>query len=200
MKKQYIVVAIIAGTLGMFGLVAGLHSNPEENTKVQEFHSDWTASSTETPTADNVSGEYDAQVHQLKERLRSNPADTTHLLRLARLYQDGHKPLMAATYYERLLKVKPEDRQSWLDLTNCYASYGDWDKAHVAIQKMLQQFPKDEQGRYNMGAILANLGHPDQAKEIWMQLKDAKNEEVANIAKQSLAMLDQPSMTVKDEQ
>jgi len=193
MKKQYLLLLILTATFAVFGVLSIVPSEADNLPPLDSSHSGWkgSSSSESAPASDNVSSGYQAQVHQLKAYLAENPEDSTHILRLARLYQDGHQPEEAVTYYERLLKLKPEDRQSWLDITNCYAAAGQWSSAENTAKRMLAYYPDDEQGQYNLGAIYANSGNRDKARAIWKLLVKAHSEEVAEMAQQSLARLDQ---------
>ncbi|MGD8427590.1 MAG: tetratricopeptide repeat protein [Balneolaceae bacterium] len=195
MKKKYIIVVILAGTFGVFGIYAEMSSLPDTAPSWNGSQAGSMMSVPDVPGAENVSGQYKDQVKQLEAYLSDNPEDTTHLLRLARLYQDGHKPESAIAYYEQLLKINPNDHQSWLDLTNCYAATGNWKKAKRTAIAMLNNFPGDEEGQYNLGAIHANTGNTEAARKLWLQLTQSEHKEIANLAKESLQKLNHSSTT-----
>lgn len=198
MKKSYLLSLIIALTFGFFILYANLPSDAQKYPSLEEIHADIFMPAPESPDGNNVSNQFSEQLSEFEQYLAENPEDTTHLLRIARLLQDGHRPSEAAGYYERLLKLNPGDRQSWLDLSNCFAAFGNWEKAEAATYDMLDEFPGDEEARYNLGAIYANTGKEKQAREIWNGLLDASNDEVARIAGESLALLNE-TPTLKDD-
>lgn len=199
MKKKYVILLLLATTLAAFGLYAAMLPTDSTPPKWDGPQAGTMMETPEVPGADNVSDQYKNQVKQLENYLSDNPEDTTHLLRLARLYQDGHNPESATIYYERLLKLKPKDHQSWLDLTNCYATTKNWEKAKEATTRLLHNFPGDEEGRYNLGAIEANMGHPEEAKKLWGQLIQSENEEIAALAQKSLDQLAHPTMADNDQ-
>ncbi len=146
------------------------------------------------PDADNVSSQYHAQVEGLEKRLKSVPNDTTHLIRLARLYQDGHQEDKAIPHYQHYLKLHPKNHQAWLDLATCYGKQNNWQNALSVTEGLLKAYPDDAFGRYNLGAIHANMGQFQAAKKIWEQLKNLKNDpHVVAMAKQSLQQLAQMS-------
>lgn len=198
MKRSYLLPFIIALTFGLFILFASLSSDSQTNPSLEEIHADIFMPAPENPDANNVSLQYKEQVSDIEQYLAENPDDTTHLLRIARLLQDGHRPSEAAVYYERLLELNPGDRQSWLDLSNCFAASGSWDKAEASTYRMLDAFPGDEEARYNLGAIYANTGKQKEAREVWTGLLNATDNEVAKIAGESLALLN-GTPTSKDE-
>jgi len=201
MKKEYIIPLLIIATFVTFGIYARLPTAPDETiSKVGAApQAGMPMTAPDNPGANNVSDQYKNQVQQLKSYLTDNPDDTTHLLRLARLYQDGHNPELATVYYERLVKLKPKDHQSWLDLTNCYATSGDWIKAKKTTLALLDNFPGDEEGTYNLGAIQANTGNVDEAKQLWMQLTKSKKSKIAQLATKSLQQLEHPSTAGNDK-
>jgi len=198
MKKIYLIVLLLIGTLAAFGIYAEMLPAKEETPSWNGTQAGSMMETPDVPGAENVSDQYKTQVEQLKTYLADNPEDTTHLRRLARLYQDGHNPESAAVYYEQLLQLKPSDHQSWLDLTNCYATVKNWDKAKAATLSLLKNFPEDEEGRYNLGAIQANTGNTAEARKLWSQLTSSENETIADLAKQSLQKLDQPEISQND--
>jgi len=150
------------------------------------------------PDSDNVSSQYHAQVEGLEKRLESAPDDTTHLIRLAQLYQDGHQADKAIPHYKHYLKLHPKNHQAWLDLATCYGKQDEWQNALMATEQLLKIYPDDVFGRYNLGAIHANLGQFNAAKQIWTQLTILDNNpHVVAMAKQSLQQLDQMSTGIE---
>jgi cytochrome c-type biogenesis protein CcmH/NrfG len=81
----------------------------------------WQASPSESsssvkPDASNVSGSFTKKMLDLETYLSKNPSDTTHIIMLARLYQDGHKPEKAVEMYQKVLALHKTNSQLWLDL------------------------------------------------------------------------------------
>lgn len=143
------------------------------------------------PNAENVSSQYHAQVEALKQRLQTVPNDTTHLIRLAQLYQDGHQQDKAILQYEHYLKLHPRNHQAWLDLATCYGNQNEWQHALSTTERLLKTYPDDAFGLYNLGAIHANMGQFKAAREIWTRLTRLENNpHIVAMAKQSLEKLD----------
>ena len=120
-----------------------------------------------TPDGKNVTPSFHVEMEALKESLEETPADTTALLRMARLKQDGHQTEEAIAYYERYLDLRPEGRQAWLDLARSYGQMARWAEALTATQALLRHFPEDPAGLYNLGAIHANMGNSVEARTAW---------------------------------
>lgn len=168
------------------------------STNVEAMSRDMGSATDTVPDAQNVSADYHAQVEGLKKRLKSVPDDTTHLIRLAELYQNGHQPKKAIPPYEHYLKLHPHNRQAWLDLATCYSNQKDWQNALVATEGLLKAYPNDAFGRYNLGAIHANMGQFQAAREIWTKLTGLNdNPHVVAMAKQSLEKLDKMSSAME---
>jgi tetratricopeptide (TPR) repeat protein len=192
MKKSYLTLIILGLTLVVFAFwrQGQEEGNSDQNAMTQQR---WSAPETPKadPSADNVSQGYFQQVKQLKEYLNTHPQDTTHILRLARLYQDGHQPELAVNYYEQYLRVRPDHMQSWLDLANCYGMLKNWSKAMYATRTALRKHPQQISARYNLGAIYANLGKMDSARVVWQAVAaDDSDPHVQQMAQQSLARLE----------
>lgn len=128
------------------------------------------ASSGVTPTADNVSDGYYHEIFVLEEQLKANPSDTTAMAKLGRLTQDGHDFEKARAAYESYLALRPAGRQIWIDLTAVHAGLQDWEAAERTLNEMLERFPGDETAQYNLGALAANAGRFDDAREQWTTL------------------------------
>lgn len=164
MKHRIIITVLLLVTFAGYGLYAGLQpAGTDDSIQPASVR----PPAAQQPDADNVTPGYLEQVARLESYLADNPEDTTHLLRLARIYHDGHQPVSAAVYYERLLDVNPDNRQVWLDLANCYAESMQWEKALGTTRAMLDRFPDDGEALYNLGAVYANLGKGEQAADVW---------------------------------
>lgn len=113
---------------------------------------------------------WDSELHVLEARVKEQPHDTTHLLQLARRYQEVNRPADAIPIYRRYLDLVKRDEQSWLDLANCYGMLGDWQGALEVTQNLLDINPQNTSALYNLGAIHANLGNTGEAASSWHQV------------------------------
>jgi Flp pilus assembly protein TadD len=119
-----------------------------------------------------VSGEFRHRMAILEDRLAKDPADPEALQQSALLLQDAHQPAEAADRYRRLLAVDPGNRQAWLDLANVSVEAGDTAGALAATEGLLEAFPDDPEGLWNLGAIQANRGRTEEARAAWRRAAD----------------------------
>ena len=165
-------------------------------TPIEEAAPEWSDISSLAPAASdapnlhNVAPEVHAKIESLRNRVAVAPDDTAHVFLLARTLHDAHQLADAATQYAAYLDVRPQNRQAWLDLAQCYGQLSEWTKALTAVQSLLTHYPGDEAGRYNEGAIYANMGASVKAQDIWHDLvMNGVDNEVKELARASLQRL-----------
>lgn len=143
-----------------------------------------------TPDGENVAPSFHVEMEMLNKRLDASPQDTTALLRMARLKQDGHETEEAIAYYRRYLALRPGARQAWLDLTQCLGTLAQWDEALEATQTLLDRFPDDPAALYNLGAIYANTSRFDEARATWQRVtRQDADEQMKTMAEGALQRL-----------
>jgi len=147
------------------------------------------ADTTVAPTADNVDPTIHARMMALRAEVEAAPADTAKLVQLARLEHDAHQFEASAATYERVIALAPTHRQAHLDLAQAWAAMGRWDDARQAMERMLDRFPDDPSGLYNLGAILANQGSYAEARPYWERVRAQTAD--AELARQAAASLEQ---------
>lgn len=201
MKKKYVLLGLLILIIGSFIVIQTIQDKQDVVPSVQPAMP--TASSSPampaandtTPSAMNVSHNIKMEIKTLQTYVSSHPSDTTHVIRLARLYQDSHEPAKAAGLYEQYLKSnKNSGIQPWLDLTNCYGESNKWDKALETTKRTLKRFPGNPSTLYNQGAIYANMGKYNEARQSWNKVLQTKaSSQVMHLAKESLKKLEQTS-------
>lgn len=145
------------------------------------------------PNRGNVSDAFPGERHALETRIAENAADTTAILALAHLLHDAHMESEAVEYYGRYVELRPVNRQAWLDLATVQASTGDWAGAKASTEALLEQYPGDPSGTYNLGAILANTGDAVGAVEIWQRVvEQSRDTLLAQMAASSIRRLRGP--------
>lgn len=154
-----------------------------------------TPNGTFVPDASNVSSETSKQLEALRLRVVKSPDDTTHVFRLARLLHDSHKLEEASRNYKHYLAMHPKNRQAWLDYARSLGEQKSWDAAAEAAQAMLMHYPGDPSGRYNLGAVYANLSRFDEAEGIWREV--AEQQQDSAMAAMAAASLDRLRAFVK---
>lgn len=170
-------------------------TKPEKNLLLEDSQN-WNMKSvpgdTDTkPDASNVSVDFTKKILDLETYLHSNPTDTTHMIMLARLYQDGHKPEKAVEMYQNVLELHKSNAQIWLDLINSYGMIGNWTDAAKTCESMLIQFPDNTAAMYNLGAIYANQGNNSGAVLWWNKIVQLEkiDEHVKHLAQQGLTKI-----------
>ncbi len=195
-QNRYFLAYVLAGFVLFAAFWFGAKREPDPHSGTE-----WTAaptvagaattpSETFTPDKTNVNPSTHSQLETLRMRLVEAPDDTTHLIRFGRLLHDAHQPEEAARTYKHYLALHPANRQVWLDLTQCYGELQQWDEALKTVDALLGRYPGDPAGRYNKGAILANMNRFDEARTIWSEVADQIDDpDVALMARQSLNKL-----------
>jgi cytochrome c-type biogenesis protein CcmH/NrfG len=89
----------------------------------------------------------------LLDAVNKNPADLESLSKLGNLYFDGQQFPEAIKYYERALKVRPENADVITDLGTAYWYTGDADRALKEFQKSLKLRPGHAGTLFNLGVV-----------------------------------------------
>ena len=150
-----------------------------------------------TPDATNVSRSATQQLDALRMRVVNAPEDTTHIYRLARMLQDAHQVEEASRNYRHYLALRPYNRQAWLDYAQCLGQLSSWTEAQKAVEDMLEVYPDDPSGLYNLGAIYANQSQLEKAKEVWERV--ARQDESSEMASMAIASLQRLKSFVKPQ-
>lgn len=89
----------------------------------------------------------------LLDHLNSNPNDFETLVKLGNLYYDNQQYQNATQYYERALKIHPENPDVRTDLGTCYWDLGAADKALAEFDRALTYRPDYPQTLFNVGIV-----------------------------------------------
>jgi tetratricopeptide (TPR) repeat protein len=199
MKNRLLLLSVIATFILSAGayVLTGIPADDGSNISASEYFSgthpksgSGSSSPSVAPSAKNVSSSYYQQTEQLETYLANNPTDTTHILRLARLYQDGHQSDRAIVWYNRLIELQPRNQQIYLDLINSYGMASRWPDALKTTETLLAFAPGNEEAIYNKAAILANQGKFMEAKKLWSDLlRQTETPKIKDMTSKALAML-----------
>jgi len=109
----------------------------------------------------------------LLDNLKSNPNDFETLVKLGNIYYDNQQYQNATQYYERALKIHPENPDVRTDLGTCYWDLGAADKALAEFNRTLTYRPDYAQTLFNIG-IVKLQGKKDAKGAItaWQRLLD----------------------------
>lgn len=119
------------------------------------------------PTAANVGPTYHSRRMLLEARVTVDPADSAALRELADLLIDAHDAAGALAYRQRYVALVPESTQGWIDLAAAAAGAGDPELARTAIGSVLDRSPDNPVALYDMGALAANAGRIEEARDWW---------------------------------
>jgi cytochrome c-type biogenesis protein CcmH/NrfG len=150
---------ILAVFCMIFGFVLGyLFRGPASPaaTPVAATASPATASTGGGAANTSLSSQSDALGHTasvLLDNLKTNPNDFETLVKLGNLYYDGQQYQNATLYYERALKLHPENPDVRTDMGTCYWNLGAADKALDEFNKALTYRPDYPQTLFNMGIV-----------------------------------------------
>lgn len=143
-----------------------------------------------TPSAGNVMAEIKQKLANLEVQVNENPNDTLKMREYAEMLAMAHQPQKAFGYFEKILKIDPDRIDILLALTFNYYQTGNYQKADMYNQRILDIDKDYLPAIYNSGAIAAALGNRDKAKEIWSDLvENHAGTTAANMAKDGLSSL-----------
>jgi tetratricopeptide (TPR) repeat protein len=103
----------------------------------------------------------------LEELLKRRPGHAPILLRLAQLDMEEGQPAAARARLEQLLAQEPANVDALIELGRACFEAGDAACAWSSTAKALGQNPEHPGALYNMGALNANQGRFDKARELW---------------------------------
>lgn len=155
-----------------------------------EVHKGLNVPGKESPTKQNVTSTVLERLESMKKEVEKNPNDTLKLKEFADFLTAAHKPEEAIPYYEKILKIDPNNKEVLFNLSFIYNTKRDFLRAENYTIKILKLDPKDTQALYNLGAISASKGNKNKARDIWEKIvKDFPGTEIESLAKSGLAKL-----------
>jgi protein O-GlcNAc transferase len=105
----------------------------------------------------------------LEEELKQKPDHPPILMRLAELARDGGQPKQAAELLKRAVAADSKNVDARLELSRTLYEIDDVDGAFTETKRILTDNPNQVDALYNIGAIYANLGKADLARQYWTQ-------------------------------
>lgn len=105
------------------------------------------------------------------DSLKTNPNDFETLVKLGNLYYDNQQYQNATQYYERALKIHPENVDVRTDMGTCYWNLGAADKALAEFNRALTYRADYAQTLFNIGIVkFQGKNDPKGAIEAWERL------------------------------
>jgi cytochrome c-type biogenesis protein CcmH/NrfG len=106
--------------------------------------------------------------------IEKDPNDYGSLVKLGNAYYDGQQYQTAIGYYERALKIHPENPDVRTDMGTAYWYAGDANRALETMEASLKYQPGHPQTLFNLGWVRwQGKGDPKGAIEAWQQLLKA---------------------------
>ena len=144
----------------------------------------------QSPNKDNVSKNFIHDMNVLKEQIAKTPEDTSIIKKYAILLSASHKQSEAVKFYKRILKIDPRRKDVLLDLTFAYFNLKDLSNAEFYTKQLIEYYPNNLPGQYNLGAIYATQGKKKEAAKIWKKIiAKSPDSYEAKLSKSSLARL-----------
>lgn len=110
----------------------------------------------------------------LLEAINKDPNDFDSLVKLGNVYYDGQQFGSAIQYYERALKIHPDNPDVRTDMGTAYWYTGNAEKALAAMETSLKYRPGHPQTLFNLGWVRwQGKQDPKGAVEAWQQLLKA---------------------------
>ncbi len=94
------------------------------------------------------------RVTALEQMVAADPRNPEYPIQIANLYYDAGQYDKAVGYYQKSLKLKPNDPNVETDLAACFHYLGKDDQALETLDKVLEYKPGFSQAMYNKGIIL----------------------------------------------
>jgi cytochrome c-type biogenesis protein CcmH/NrfG len=146
----------------------------------------------------------DKQAEPLLAKLEKNPNDAALLAQLGKTYLSAQQLQMAAEYYERSVKIKP-DAAVLTTLGGVYHYQGADDKALAAWNGVLQIEPGNPDALFNSGMVKWQVyGDPKAAIAAWTKLIQAnpnhpQRKQVEELIARAKAHVDRAAASVGDK-
>ena len=107
----------------------------------------------------------------LLEAIKNDPNDYDSLVKLGNLFYDAQQFRNSIQYYERALKIHPENPDVRTDMGTAYWYAGNADKAVAAMEASLHYRPGHHQTLFNLGWVRwQGMADPKGAIKAWEQL------------------------------
>lgn len=107
------------------------------------------------------------EINQLESELKNDPDNKEKLLHLAHLNHDSKFFEKAIGYYERYLKLNPNDNDAEVDMGVCYFELNQLDKAENIFTNVIKKNPKHQVAYFNLGIVHLNRKDLEKAKEFF---------------------------------
>jgi tetratricopeptide (TPR) repeat protein len=150
----------LAVGVGVFLMLGGLNSFRSKPSAAPAKAVGSNAAAPQDPTHEKAA---------LEEELKKKPDHAPILLRLAELERDVGHVKEAAGYLKKAVQADSKNLEARLELSRTLYELNDVDGALAETKRLLADHPNQIDGLYNIGAIYANLGQVELARQYWTQ-------------------------------
>ncbi len=133
------------------------------------------------------------RISELMGYIQENPEDVEALTELAQRFMSIEAYERAASFWERVLRVRPDRPSPRLNLAMCYFYMEKYQEAAYQLRRVLRLDPENISARYNLAMLYAQyLNSPDQAREHFRKVVESEQASVEQRerAKQELSRLE----------
>jgi Flp pilus assembly protein TadD len=107
------------------------------------------------------------ELKALEASLKQNPGHAPILVRMAQVSLQLGNRAQAIRHLQQAVEAEPRNRDARLELGKALFESDDVEGAIRETKRLLEVDPYNTDGLYNLGAIYANLGQNDRAREYW---------------------------------
>ena len=112
-------------------------------------------------------GDTQAAVLQLKDKIKKNPKDVASLVALGNAYYDLAKYQNAITYYQKSLEIDAKNYDVMTDMGASYNALGQADKALEIFKQDTPEKADQAMAWYNMGVVYKSKNDTPNMRFAW---------------------------------
>jgi tetratricopeptide (TPR) repeat protein len=171
-KKEnlaYLIAGFVFGTLTGLGLYNAFFTGPQLSgapapTSAVPAPAGPMAPTQSGPAGASANAPMVAEINRLKRLLQEQPENVDAAVRLANMYQDVEMWDTAILFYEKALKIRPDDPDLLTDAGVCYRGVGKFDRALELFGRAQAANPRHWQSLFNTAVVAGfDLGEFERA-------------------------------------
>jgi tetratricopeptide (TPR) repeat protein len=167
------IVCLLVGLAGGWFIRGSQGSNVGLAANAAPSTSPGTASATDQPTPEQLRRMADKQAAPFIEQLQKAPDSADLLAKIGNIYYDTQQFPTAIDYYQRALKIRPNDASVRTDMATAYWYAGDADLAIAEFNRALADEPNKPNTLFNLGVVQwQGKMNIDGALATWQRLLD----------------------------
>ncbi|RFS23858.1 hypothetical protein DVR12_08185 [Chitinophaga silvatica] len=117
-------------------------------------------------------GDYHTAVTQYSDYLRLNKQNATPYYEMARLQMELQNPASSLNFARQAVALDSQNHWMLVTLADAYAVNEKYDSAAIVFNKLIQQYPDNEDYIYNKAILLAKANKPASALAVLNQLEE----------------------------